>query len=136
MECHGAPDNILNSETSLKEVKNRILKVDWENCITEASQHSSTALAASISSWLKLWDMALDYGPRVTAAMQALYRTLTKPRLDQNTSAICGDRLETSYFDHYTIHHTPIHSPEIIDSLTVLLKRAEKCLTMHITSYS
>ena len=121
VECHGATDNILNSETSLKEVKNRILKVDWENCITEASQHSSTALAASISSstsWLKLWDMALDYGPRGTAAMQALYRTLTKPRLDQNTCAICGDRLETSYFDHYTIHHTPIHSPEIIiDSL-------------------
>ena len=121
VECHGATDNILNSETSLKEVKNRILMVDWENCITEASQHSSTALAASISSstsWLKLWDMALDYGPRGTAAMQALYRTLTKPRLDQNTCAICGDRLETSYFDHYTIHHTPIHSPEIIiDSL-------------------
>ena len=45
VECHGATDNILNSETSLKEVK-------------------------------------------------------------------------TSYFDHYTIHHTPIHSPEIIiDSL-------------------
>ena len=121
VECQGATDNILNSETSLKEVKNRILKVDWENCITEASQHSSTALAASISSstsWLKLWDMALDYGPRGTAAMQALYRTLTRPRLDQNTCAICGDRLETSYFDHYTIHHTPIHSPEIIiDSL-------------------
>ena len=62
--------------------------------------------------------MALDYGPRGTTAMQALYRTLTKPRLDQNTCAICGDRLETSYFDHHTIHHTPIHSPEIIiDSL-------------------
>ena len=90
VERHGATDNILNSETSLKEVKNRILKVDWENCITEASQHSSTALAASISS-MKLWDMALDYGPRGTAAMQALYRTLTKPRLDQNTCAICGD---------------------------------------------
>ena len=138
MECHGATDNILNSETSLKEVKNRILKVDWENCITEASQHSSTALAASISSstsWLKLWDMALDYGPCGTAAMQALYRTLTKPRLDQNTCAICGDRLETSYFDHYTpsIIHPSI---ALKSSLTVLLKRAEKCLTMHITSYS
>ena len=117
----GATNNILNSETSLKEVKNHILKVDWESCITAARQHSSTALAASISSstsWLKLWDMALDYGPRGTAAMQALYRTLTKPTFDQYTCAICGEQLETSYFYHYTIHHTSIHSPEIIiDSL-------------------
>ena len=54
---------------------------DWETCISTASQHNSTAVAANIcrsASWLRLWDMALDYGPRGTAALEMVNITVKK----------------------------------------------------------
>ena len=55
--CKGATDNVLNSKIGPKEIKKSILKVDWETCLSEATQHNSTAVAASIchsASWLRL----------------------------------------------------------------------------------
>ena len=126
-ECRSLEDKlvccgVLHSKASLKELKKNILKVDGDTCVSTASQHSSAALAASVSSnvsWLKLWDMALDYGPRGTAALQALYCTLTKPRFGQNICSTCDIELDESYFEHYTLCHTPIRNPQlIVDSLT------------------
>ena len=122
LDCCGATDAVLHSKASLKELKKNILKVDWDTCVSTASQHSSTALAAKVSSsvsWLKLWDMALDHGPCGTAALQALYRTLTKPRFGQSICSTCSIELDESYFEHYTLCHTPIRNPQlIVDSLT------------------
>ena len=84
--------------------------------MSTASQRNSTIVAAHISSsasWLKLWDMALDHGPQGTSALQALYRTITKPKTGQNCS-ICGSIVEDTYFEHYTINHTPISNPELV----------------------
>ena len=56
--CLGATNTVLNAEASMKEVKRRILKVDWDACLSTASQHDSTSVAAKISSsvsWMKLW---------------------------------------------------------------------------------
>ena len=105
----------------MKKVKRCILNVDWDACLSTASQHDITAIAARISSsesWMKLWDRALDHGPRGTAALQVLYRALTRPRFGQNVCSICYTQPEETYFEHYTICHTPIHSLElVIDSL-------------------
>ena len=90
--CPGATNSILNTEASMKEVKRHILKVDWEVCLSKASQHDSTTVASRISSsvsWLKLWDSVLDHGPRGTAALQSLYRVLTRPRFGHNVCPIC-----------------------------------------------
>ena len=41
----------------------------WDSCITEASDHCSTAIAAQIAvnvSWVRLWDMALDLVSRAS----------------------------------------------------------------------
>ena len=120
--CLGATNTVLNAEASMKEVKRRILKIDWDACLSTASQHDSTAVAAKISSsvsWMKLWDRALDHGPRGTAALQVLYRVLTRPRFGQNVCSICDTQPVETYFEHYTICHTPIHSLElVIDALT------------------
>ena len=106
----------------MNEVKRRILKIDWDACLSIASQHDSTAVAAKISSnvsGMKLWDRALDHGPCGTAALQALYHALTRPRFGQNVCLICDTQPVETYFEHYTICHTPIHSLElIIDALT------------------
>ena len=94
-----------------------ILKIDWESCLSTASQHGSTAVAARISSsvsWLKLWDMALDHGPRGTAVLQALYRTLTKPSFGKSRCSICDMEDVASHFEHHVVKHTPIQIPERI----------------------
>ena len=56
------------------------MKTDWGKCLCDAQNHQSTALAAEIASstsWLKLWDMALDHGHQGTVSLQALFRELT-----------------------------------------------------------
>ena len=115
--CPGATNSILNTEASMKEVKRHILKVDWEVCLSKASQHDSTTVASRISSsvsWLKLWDSVLDHGPRGTAALQALYRVLTRPRFGHNVCPICKIEPEENYFEHHTICHTSINNTELI----------------------
>ena len=62
-------DALLSSMSDLCAIKKGVFQVDWLTCITEVSRHSSTILASQIASktsWLKLWDMALDQGPRGT----------------------------------------------------------------------
>ena len=107
----------------MKQVKKQILKADWEACLFAASQHQSTTVAARIStcvSWPKLWDMALDHGERGTAALQALFRTLTRPTFGQNTCPVCKtQQTEISHFEHFVTCHTPITTSEfVIDLLT------------------
>ena len=48
LDCCGATDAVLHSKASLKELKKNIPKVDWDTCVSTASQHSSTALAAKV----------------------------------------------------------------------------------------
>ena len=91
LSCHGFTDALLSVLSTLKEIKRHVLQIDWEACITDASHHSCTAVAsriASETSWMKLWDIALDYGPRGSSSLQALYRELTRPQLQPGVSAI------------------------------------------------
>ena len=121
LSCHGFTDALLSVRSTLKEIKRHVLQIDWEACITDASHHSSTAVAsriASETSWMKLWDIALDYGPRGSSSLQALYRELTRPQLQPGVCHLCGTTLDTPFFHHYTLYHTPLSDPEhIINSL-------------------
>ena len=68
--------------SSLRTLRKEITEADWKLCLTEASSHPSTSLAATIAThttWPKLWDMALDHGPRGTVSLQTIYHTLTRP---------------------------------------------------------
>ena len=117
LKCRGVTQSMLKLECNSREAKKLILKIDWESCLSTASQHGSTAVAARISSsvsWLKLWDMALDHGPRGTAVLQALYRTLTKPSFGKSRCSICDMEDVGSHFEHHVVKHTPIQIPERI----------------------
>ena len=103
--------------------------------MSTASQHSSTTIAAQISSsssWLKLWDMVLDHGPQGTFALQALYSTITKPKTGHKCS-IYGSVyvVEDTYYEHYTINHTSICNPELV--IDCLAKESTKVFDyMHV----
>ena len=63
--------------------------------------------------------MALDYGPRGTDSLQALYRELTRPQFQPGICHLCGATMDVSYFHHYTLSHTPLSDPDqIIYSLS------------------
>ena len=122
LSCQGSTDAMLSAQSTLREIKRDVLQADWEACTTEASRHNSTAIAsriASDTSWMKLWDMALDYGPRGTDSLQALYRELTRPQFQPGICHLCGATMDVSYFHHYTLSHTPLSDPDqIIYSLS------------------
>ena len=115
LSCQGCMDSLLNSQSSLREKKRDILKTDWDSCITEASNHCSTAIAAQIAvnvSWVRLWDMALDYGPRGTECLQAFYRELTRPQFQKGICHLCDTPFNGPYFHHFTLTHTRLSDPE------------------------
>ena len=46
LSCQSCTDALLSSQSSQKEMKQIFLQTDWNICITEANNHSSTAIAA------------------------------------------------------------------------------------------
>jgi len=115
--------NKRNGFSSLRTLRKEITEADWKLCLTEASSHPSTSLAATIAThttWPKLWDMALDHGPRGTVSLQAIYRTLTRPTFGQTPCPHCDiQQVEQSYFEHFISNHTPISNPDFFVNLLV-----------------
>ena len=126
LDCRGVTDLVLeadNNSQGLRGIKKLILETDWKACLNEASRHQSTSLAAKIAThttWPKLWDMALDHGALGTAALQALYRTLTRPSFGQKPCPFCDNQSsELSHFEHFITCHTPFANSEFIVELLV-----------------
>ena len=124
LNCHGATDLVLktdNNSQDLRGIKKLVFESDWKACLSEANQHLSTSLAAKIAThttWPKLWDMTLDHGAQGTAALQALYRTLTRPSFGQEPCPFCDSHsTEPSHFEHFITCHTPFVSSEFIVEL-------------------
>lgn len=60
--CLGVADLVHNENNSLSAIKMGIIEANWNLCLTEATSHQSTSLAAKIAictTWPKIWDMAL-----------------------------------------------------------------------------
>ena len=110
LDCHGATNLVLkadNNSQGLRGIKKLILESDWKARLSEASQHQSTSLAAKIAThttWPKLQGTALHQD---TAALQALYRTLTRPSFGQKPCPFCNN-------------HSTQHLSLVIHPLTVL----------------
>ena len=104
LSCHGFTDALLSVRSTLKEIKRHVLQIDWEACITDCFR----------TSWMKLWDIALDYGPRGSSSLQALYRELTRSQLQPGVCHLCGTTLDTPFFHHYTLYHTPLSQTQSV----------------------
>ena len=74
-----------------------------ERARTRVYLHSSTDVAAEIAdstSWLKIWDLALDYGPCGTSAIQALFKTMTRPVFGSASCGFCENSVTATYLEH------------------------------------
>ena len=104
-------------------MQHKCLSLTWKACLREASQHQSTSHADKIAThttWPKLWDMALDHSAQGTAALQALYCTLTRPSFGQKPCPFCDNHsTEPSHFEHLITCHTPFVTSEFIVELLI-----------------
>ena len=83
LDCHSVTNLVLkanNNPQGLRGIKKLILDtVSVKQVDTRAHSYASLATKiATHTTWPKLWDMALDHGAQGTAALQVLYRTLTR----------------------------------------------------------
>ena len=91
--CQGITQDVLyRAYTSMRSLSKFLAEVDWQKSLSNARNHQSTSVAAEIAtftSWLKLWDTALDYGPLGTASLQGLYRELIRPSFSSKHCHLC-----------------------------------------------
>ena len=118
--CDGMTQDVLdNNSVNVRGRTKLIVEIDWEKCLCDAKNHQSTQIVAEIASstsWLKLWDMALDHGQQGTLSLQALFRELSRPCFGSTPCLRCDiTSLEEQYFYHFISSHSNLQvSPSTI----------------------
>ena len=68
------------------------------------------AKVAEVTSWMKIWDVTLDKGPRGTKSMLALLFEITKPAFGSKPCPYCDiEELDSSLFHHLMETHPYDH---------------------------
>ena len=118
----GLTGKVESLEIGCRGVRRVICNRDRDELQSEALKHKSTILASKVAtstSWLKLWDVALDLGPSGTLAIQSLYREMTRPAFGPSPCPRCPISDIDVLFDHFVIHHSPFQSSnDFLTSLT------------------
>ena len=94
-KCFHDPENVTSIVQSSKK---DILKKDYDKLLPESlSHHHSMKLVATVavsSSWRRLWDMALDRGPKWTHSMQFLFKELSCPCTGERLGKVCDHTIK------------------------------------------
>ena len=120
LDCNGITQEVLDGNlVSRHGMAKLVAEADWKKCLHDALDHQNSAAAAEIAtstSWLKLWDMALDHGCNGTASLQAMFWELTRPAVGATPCYRCDiDKLNGPYFNHFLSSHCTIQvTPSII----------------------
>ena len=71
-------------------------------------------------SWLKIGDIALDYGLRGTKSALCLFSTLCKALFEDRACPRCGDsiNIDQTYLQHLFVNHRELH----LDSVDKILE--------------
>ena len=122
---------------STAELKSEVTNRDMELLLSSCQEHTSTRIAAAVakeSSWIKLWDAALDRGTAGTTALQNLYRELTRPSYGSSPCPRCdvSDLKGNSYFEHYITTHSSLMN---VDRILSGLSSSEPDLSLVINHF-
>ena len=107
---------IKEGSSSPREIKKELMELDFSSLLDESKAHSSTSMAAEIAEstcWLRIWDLALDFGPRGTSAVQSLLSVMTRPVFGSAPCAFCEDTVPATYFEHFLSCHLPAGLPKM-----------------------
>ena len=106
-------------------MKKRILMADKMLDLVQSRKHESLKhLSTNYSelSWLKIWDMALDYGIRDTKAALCLYGTLSQPLFRDRLCPRCGTSVTAglTYIQHLCVGHPELEL-DTVDKLSDMI---------------
>ena len=110
---------------SPRQIRDQINTQDKLLLLEKCSSKKDTRLIADIArmvSWPKLWDLALDGGPKYVNALKAFVRIIAYPSHSSRACPICDiDSLESSLLAHTLSAHTDsdisYSVSDILDSL-------------------
>ena len=112
------------SSLSLRELKKIIFSRDKALLLEKCAANDDTKLISEIAqviSWSKLWDQALDKGPRCVNGLKALVRIITYPSHATRVCPKCDvNELEVSLLAHILLEHSNARFSEL-DLLGALL---------------
>ena len=98
-----------NTQLSLKNLKNRILKADHLKTLKAAEGQRYAVAVANNNAWLKLWDTALDYGSDGTRTSLAILKLMCSTVFTDRKCHVdsCSYNLpaNTPLCDHLLTHH-------------------------------
>ena len=115
----GLVGRVKEASITAASLKKEILRKDKETLLTLSLEHQSTSIASRIaerSSWLKPWDIALDWGPAGTAALRSLYKEMTRPSWESASCLLCQECTPPNkpYFEHFITAHSTLDSMESV----------------------
>ena len=111
------------SRPSSRQIRDLISKQDKQLLLDKCSSNDDTCLIANITkmvSWSKLWDLALDGGPRCVRSMRAFVRIISYPSYSNSACPICDtNSLDLSLLAHILYTHMDVAYgiSDIFDSL-------------------
>ena len=111
--CNGVTQDILDGYSASVWGRTKLIaEKDWEKCLCDAQIHQGThgvSKIASSTSWLKLWDMALDHGQQGTLSLQTLFQEPSRPCYGSTPCHRCNiESLEEHYFYHFISSHSNV----------------------------
>ena len=117
----GLVGRVKEASITAESLKKEILRKDKETLLTLSLEHQSTSIASRIaefeeSSWLKLWDIALDWRPAGTAALRSLYKEMTRLSWESASCLLCQECTPPNkpYFEHFITAHSTLDSVESV----------------------
>ena len=115
------------SEVDARELRKSIIAKDWKQTLQQALSHQSSkmvAKVAEVTSWMKIWDVTLDKGPRGSKSMLAMLFEITKPAFGSKPCPHCDIKelgsslfhhlMETHPHDHVLVQEDPVEISQLL----------------------
>ena len=131
--------NPTDAPSIVKSMRKEIIQSDFDVLLRYAATHPSAkyiASVAEVTSWCRLWDLALDRGIRGTRGLQTLLKVLSHRIYEDSLCPSCGASLGTDslWIDHICLAHSDVVNHLSRSEIISKLKEADMDTIFSITS--
>ena len=126
---------ILTSADSWASIQKRILSADKELRVNRANTRRSLKHLSAIHSeisWLKIWDMVLDYGIQGSKSALCLFGTLSHPLFGDRPCPRCKTSIpeNVTYLEHLTCNHQELELSSVEKIMELLISASPDLITV------
>ena len=131
--------NPTDAPSIVKSMRKEIIRSDFDVLLRSAATHPSAkyiASVAEVTSWCRLWDLALDRGILGTRGLQTLLKVLSHRIYENSLCPSCGASLGTDslWVDHICLAHSEVVNHLSCHDIISKLKEADMDTIFSITS--